>query len=60
MMGFDIFLDKKCKPYIIEINHNPSFKLPTPLDGRIVETPLDAIFKSCSLLNLSSMKILKP
>ena len=60
MMGFDIFLDKKCKPYIIEINHNPSFKLPTPLDGRSVETPLDAIFKSCSLLNLSSLKILKP
>ena len=35
MLGFDILLDKKCKPYIIEINHNPSFKLPTPLDVEI-------------------------
>ena len=35
MLGFDIFLDKNCKPYIIEINHNPSFKLPTPLDIEI-------------------------
>ena len=35
IMGFDVFLDKKCKPYIIEINHNPSFKLPTPLDVEI-------------------------
>ena len=35
ILGFDIFLDKNCKPYIIEINHNPSFKLPTPLDVEI-------------------------
>ena len=35
MLGFDILLDKQCKPYIIEINHNPSFKLPTPLDVEI-------------------------
>lgn len=32
IIGFDILLDKNCKPYIIEINHNPSFKLPTPID----------------------------
>lgn len=25
----------RCKPYIIEINHNPSFKLPTELDVEI-------------------------
>ncbi|KAJ1475615.1 hypothetical protein T484DRAFT_1827647 [Baffinella frigidus] len=35
IVGFDIFLDKACKPFIIEINHNPSFKLPTELDIQI-------------------------
>ena len=33
--GFDVLLDARCKPHIIEINHNPSFKLPTPLDVEI-------------------------
>ena len=28
-------IDSVCKPYIIEINHNPSFKLPTELDVQI-------------------------
>ena len=35
ILGFDIFLDKNCKPYLLEINHNPSFKLPTQLDVEI-------------------------
>jgi tubulin polyglutamylase TTLL6/13 len=35
MLGFDIFLDKNGKPHLLEINHNPSFKLPTSLDVEI-------------------------
>ena len=40
IIGFDIFLDHTCKPYILEINHNPSFKLPTELDVEIKSVAL--------------------
>ena len=32
---FDILLDKKCKPWLLEVNHTPSFKTDTPLDVKI-------------------------
>ena len=35
VLGFDIFLDNKLKPYLIEVNHTPSFTTDTPLDSLI-------------------------
>ncbi len=32
ILGMDIFLDKKCKPYLLEVNHTPSFATDSPLD----------------------------
>lgn len=32
ILGFDIFLDNKLKPYLLEVNHTPSFTTDTPLD----------------------------
>ena len=35
ILGFDIMLDHKLNPYIIEINYTPSFTCDTPLDRHI-------------------------
>ena len=32
VLGFDIMLDHKFKPWLIEVNHTPSFRTDTPLD----------------------------
>lgn len=32
LLGFDILLDKDYKPYLLEVNHAPSFNTDTPLD----------------------------
>jgi len=35
ILGFDIILDSKCKPYLLEVNHSPSFSTDSPLDEKI-------------------------
>jgi tubulin polyglutamylase TTLL6/13 len=35
VLGIDIFLDWKLKPYLLEVNHTPSFTTDTPLDSMI-------------------------
>ena len=35
ILGFDILIDEKLKPWLIEINHTPSFSTDTPLDFKI-------------------------
>ena len=35
LLGFDIILDKNVKPYLLEVNHAPSFNTDTPLDFHI-------------------------
>jgi tubulin polyglutamylase TTLL6/13 len=53
ILGFDIFLDETLKPWILEVNHAPSFVCDTPLDTKIKRgLLLDVI----SLLNLSVVK----
>ena len=32
LLGFDIIIDKHFKPYLLEVNHAPSFNTDTPLD----------------------------
>lgn len=34
-LGFDIMLDSSLKPWLIEINHTPSFTTDTPFDYSI-------------------------
>jgi len=35
IFGFDILLDSKLKPWLLEVNHNPSFSCGSPLDLKI-------------------------
>ena len=35
ILGFDIMLDSNCKPYLLEVNHSPSFSTDSPLDEKV-------------------------
>jgi tubulin polyglutamylase TTLL6/13 len=50
-LGFDIFLDSGLKPWLIEVNHAPSFATDAHLDYRIKKELMEDTF---SLLNLST------
>lgn len=44
ILGFDVLIDEKLKPWLIEINHAPSFATDTPFDFKIKkDTIADAI-----------------
>ena len=50
ILGFDIMLDEKCKPYLLEINHAPSFGTDSPLDEKIKG---QVIYDTLNLLGLN-------
>lgn len=50
ILGFDVMLDSNGKPYLIEINHAPSFAAESPLDDSIKRNLLVDTFK---LMNLT-------
>ncbi|KAJ3113361.1 Tubulin polyglutamylase ttll6 [Phlyctochytrium bullatum] len=37
ILGFDIFLDSKLKPWVLEVNHSPSFTCDSPIDVKVKE-----------------------
>ena len=51
ILGFDILLDSKLKPWVLEVNHSPSFTCDSPLDFQIKESLILNTFK---LLNIQS------
>jgi tubulin polyglutamylase TTLL6/13 len=51
ILGFDIFLDRKLRPWLIEVNHAPSFTCDSPLDTYIKEAVVSGTFQ---LLGISS------
>jgi len=53
ILGFDVMLDAALKPWLIEINHTPSFETDTPLDFKIKR---DLIADTLKLLGLSYQK----
>lgn len=53
ILGFDIMLDENLKPWILEVNHAPSFQCDTPLDTKIKR---GLIHDTMKLLNLSVTK----
>jgi len=50
ILGLDIMLDTKIKPWLIEVNHLSSFGTDSPLDKKI---KFDLIWDTFTLLNLS-------
>ncbi len=50
ILGFDIILDKNLKPWLLEINHTPSFTTDTPLDYKI---KYGVIKESLEIMNIS-------
>lgn len=50
ILGFDIMVDHKLNPYLLEINYTPSFSTDTPLDRYIKK---NLIYDTISLLNIS-------
>jgi len=47
---FDIMLDQKLKPWLIEVNHTPSFTTDTPLDKNIKK---NCIADALKLMNIN-------
>jgi tubulin polyglutamylase TTLL6/13 len=50
ILGFDILIDKNGKPWLIEVNHSPSFETSTKLD-RVVKDKL--LHDTFDLLNIN-------
>lgn len=50
ILGFDVLIDDKLKPWLIEINHAPSFATDTPLDFKMKK---DVIADAMQLLGMT-------
>lgn len=53
ILGIDIFLDHKVKPWLIEVNKLASFATDSPLDQKI---KYNLIYETIALLNLSNAR----
>ncbi len=56
ILGFDILLDHKLKPWLLEVNHSPSFTTDTPFDEK---TKFELISDTIRLTNMDPMKRVK-
>jgi tubulin polyglutamylase TTLL6/13 len=53
ILGLDIFLDDKIKPWLIEVNSLASFATDSPLDKRI---KYDVVYETIAMLNLNQKR----
>jgi len=49
ILGFDIILDRKCQPWLLEVNQTPSFNNDSPLDEKV---KTDVILDAFNLMNI--------
>ena len=49
ILGFDILLDKELKPWLLEVNHSPSFTTDTPFDHKVKQ---ELIYDTIRLLHM--------
>ena len=45
VLGFDVMIDQNLKPWLIEVNHSPSFETDTKLDKTIKENLISDVLK---------------
>ena len=53
ILGFDILLDHELTPWLIEVNHSPSFKADTPFDMRVKSSLIE---DTMTLINMKPRK----
>lgn len=56
ILGFDIFIDHKARPWLIEVNQSPSFQADSPLDQKI---KLGVLSDAVKILSLSLKRKLR-
>ncbi|CAI2380111.1 unnamed protein product [Moneuplotes crassus] len=49
ILGFDVLLDHKCRPWLLEVNSSPSFATDTPLDRKIKKGLISDTFQLVNL-----------
>eukprot|EP01063_Lacrimia_lanifica_P022199 TRINITY_DN29863_c0_g1_i1.p1 TRINITY_DN29863_c0_g1~~TRINITY_DN29863_c0_g1_i1.p1 ORF type:complete len:790 (+),score=323.91 TRINITY_DN29863_c0_g1_i1:142-2511(+) len=49
ILGFDLLLDQQLKPWLLEVNHSPSFNCCSPLDERIKTGLIEEVLKVINL-----------
>ena len=50
ILGFDIMIDSNLKPWLLEVNHSPSFATDSPLDHEIKQS---VIVDSLKMMNVN-------
>jgi tubulin polyglutamylase TTLL6/13 len=50
LLGIDIMIDSNAKPWLLEVNHTPSFATDTPLDSLMKK---NAIRDTLKLMNIN-------
>ena len=58
LLGFDVILDAKLKPYLLEVNHSPSFTCDSPLDEAVKSAVLRGTMEMVSF-SREEKKLLK-
>ncbi|KAG7198138.1 hypothetical protein KM043_005557 [Ampulex compressa] len=59
LLGFDVLLDWKLKPYLLEVNHSPSFHTDAQIDKDVKENLLTDTFDMLNLLQCDKRKIIE-
>ncbi|XP_076676340.1 tubulin polyglutamylase TTLL13-like isoform X2 [Andrena cerasifolii] len=59
LLGFDVLLDWKLKPYLLEVNHSPSFHTDAQIDKDIKEGLLMDTFEMLNLQQCDKKKIIE-
>ncbi|NXX18887.1 TTL13 polyglutamylase, partial [Podargus strigoides] len=59
ILGFDILLDRKLKPWLLEVNHSPSFTTGSRLDCEVKDALLCDTFNLINVHTSNKRKVLK-
>nr|XP_048306878.1 tubulin polyglutamylase TTLL6 isoform X2 [Myodes glareolus] len=59
ILGFDILLDRKLKPWLLEVNHSPSFSTDSKLDKEVKDSLLYDVLVLINLGNCDKKKVLE-